>query len=62
MKKICLLMIVLSICSSLIYMGDIIITIIFFTGLIVTGIRLYRGLDFVIRKIGDKIYENKNRI
>lgn len=61
MKKICLLMIVLSICSSLIYMGDIIITIIFFTGLIVTGIRLYRGLDFVIRKIGDKIYENKNR-
>lgn len=61
MKKICLLMIVLSICSSLIYMGDIIITIILFTGLIVTGIRLYRGLDFVIRKIGDRIYENKNR-
>lgn len=50
-KKISIILITLSLCSSLLYLGDTITTIIYFTGLITVGIGIFKILDTIVEKI-----------
>lgn len=50
-KKISITLITLSLCSSLLYLGDIITTIIYFTGLITVGIGIFKILNIIVEKI-----------
>lgn len=58
-KKLALIFVTVLACHFIIYLGKIICTIIFYIGLIVIGTKIYKGLNNVIRIIGDKInHEN----
>ena len=50
-KKVSITLITLSLCSSLLYLGDIITAIIYFTGLITVGIGIFKILDIIVKKI-----------
>lgn len=50
-KKISITLITLSLCSSLLYLGDIITAIIYFTGLITIGIGIFKVLDIIVKRI-----------